>query len=116
MLVLSRSVMSDSLRHCGLEPSSHGISRTEYWSGLPCPSPGDLPDPETEPMSLKSPALADRFFTTSAIWEAFLQRNVDCAEYQIPQGPELCLLGPVLLVSGMVPSTNLVLSKYWVNE
>ena len=116
MLVLSRSVVSASLRHCGLEPSSHGISRREYWSGLPCPSPGDLPDPEIEPMSLKSPALADRFFTTGAIWEAFLQKNVDCAEYQIPRGPELCLLGPVLPVSGMVPSTNLVLSKYLVNE
>ena len=44
------------------------------------------------------------------------KRNVDCAEYQIPRGPELCLLGPVLPVSGMVASTNLVLSKYLVNE
>ena len=38
-----------------------------YWSGLPCPPPGDLPDPGIEPMSL--PALAGRFFTTSAPWE-----------------------------------------------
>ena len=29
-----------------------GFSRQEYWSGLPCPSPGDLPDPGTEPRSL----------------------------------------------------------------
>ena len=35
-------------------PSSMGFSRQEYWSGLPFPSPGDLPDPETEP---GSPAL-----------------------------------------------------------
>ena len=32
--------------------SVHGISRQEYWSGLPCPSPGNLPDPGTEPGSL----------------------------------------------------------------
>ena len=47
-----------------------GFSRQEYWSGLPCPSPGDLPDPGVEPTSLTSPELAGRFFTTSATWEA----------------------------------------------
>ena len=31
--------------------SVHGFSRQEYWSGLPCPPPGDLPDPEIEPVS-----------------------------------------------------------------
>jgi len=40
------------------------FSRHEYWSGLPFPSPEDLPNPEKEPMSLVSPALAGRFFTT----------------------------------------------------
>ena len=44
-------------------PLSMGFSRQEYCSGLPCPSPGDLPDPETEPASLTSPALAGGFFT-----------------------------------------------------
>ena len=38
-------------------PLSMGFSRQEYWSGLPCPPPGDLPDPEIEPASLSSPAL-----------------------------------------------------------
>ena len=38
-------------------PSVHGFSRQEYWSGLPCPPPGDLPDPVIEPMSLTCPAL-----------------------------------------------------------
>ena len=47
-------------------PLSMGLSRQEYWSGLPCPPPGDLPHPE----SLMSPALAGRFFTTSTTWEA----------------------------------------------
>ena len=51
-------------------PLSIGFSRQEYWSGLPCPSPGDLPDPGIEPTSLKSLALVGRFFTTSTTWEA----------------------------------------------
>ena len=42
-------------------PLSMGFPRQEYWSGLPCPPPGDLPDPGIEPAS---PALAGRFFTT----------------------------------------------------
>jgi len=42
-----------------------GFSRQEYWSELPCPSPGTLPDPEIEPASLTSPALAGGFFTIS---------------------------------------------------
>ena len=41
-------------------PLSMGFSRQEYWSGLPCPPPGDLPDSGIEPAS---PALASRFFT-----------------------------------------------------
>ena len=47
-----------------------GFSRQEYWSGLPCPHLGDLPNPGMEPVSLASPALTGRFFTTSATWEA----------------------------------------------
>jgi len=43
-----------------------GFSRQEYWSGLPCPPLGDLPDPGIEFASLMSPALAGRFFTISA--------------------------------------------------
>ena len=50
-------------------PLSVGLSRQEYWSGLPCPQ-GDLPNPGTEPASLMSPALAGRFFITSITWEA----------------------------------------------
>ena len=46
-------------------PLSMGFYRQEYWSGLPFPSPGDLPDPGIEPRSLPSPALAGGFFTTT---------------------------------------------------
>ena len=49
---------------------SMGFSRQGYWSGLPCPPPGDLPDSGIEPMSLISLALTGKFFTTSATWEA----------------------------------------------
>ena len=49
--------------------SVHGISRQEYWSGLPCPPPRDLTNPGIKPMSLVSPALVGMFFTTSATWE-----------------------------------------------
>ena len=50
-----------------LAPPSMGFSRQEYWSGVTCPSPGDLPNPGIKP---RSPALAGKFFTTSATWEA----------------------------------------------
>ena len=47
---------------CSLPESSvMGFSRQEYWNGLPCPPPGDLPNPGIKPDSL---ALAGRFFTT----------------------------------------------------
>ena len=47
-----------------------GFSRQEYWSQLPCPPPGDLPDSGIKPACLMSSALAGGLFTTSAIWEA----------------------------------------------
>ena len=49
-------------------PLSMRFSRQEYWSWLPW-SPGDLPNPGIEPVSLMSPALTGRFFTTGITWE-----------------------------------------------
>ena len=53
--VLSCPVVSTSLGPRALQPTGllcpWGFSRQEYWSGLPCPPPGDLPDPGTEPRS-----------------------------------------------------------------
>ena len=63
------SIMSDSpqppwiIAHQAL-PSME-FSRQEYWNGLSFPTPGDLPDPGTEPVSVASPILAGRFFTTA---------------------------------------------------
>ena len=53
------------------------FSKQKYWSGLPFPPPGDLPDPGIEPLSLDSPTLASEFFTTvpldlNVVW--FLQQ------------------------------------------
>ena len=45
-------------------PPSMGSSRPEYWSGLPFPSPGDLPDPGIKLTSLASLALEGTFFTS----------------------------------------------------
>ena len=51
-------------------PLSMRFSRQEYCSVLPFPPPGDLSHLEIEPVSLMSPALAGRFFTSNATWEA----------------------------------------------
>ena len=76
-------------------PLSVGFSRQDCWSGLPWPAPGDLPNPGIELTSLKSPALAGGFFTTSFTWKAhdgkcwagwITKWNQDCREkYQQPQ-------------------------------
>ena len=58
-------------------PLSMGFSRPEYWSGLPCPPPGDLPDPGIEPTCLTSPALTSRFFSSSTTWEAHIWLTTD---------------------------------------
>ena len=64
-----------------------GFSKQEYWSVLSCPPPGVLPDPGIEPVSLASPALAGRFFTTRATWEA----------------PHLCLDSALKLLVQLAP-------------
>ena len=50
-------------------PLSMGFSRQEYWSGLPFPSPEDIPDPGIKPVSLISPVSAEGSFTTSTTWK-----------------------------------------------
>ena len=74
-------------------PLSTGLSRQEYWSGLPCLPPGDLPDPGIEPASLKSPALAGRFFTPSTALEA--QHRAAAAAAAKSLQPCLTLCDPI---------------------
>ena len=51
-------------------PLSIGFSRQKYWSRLPCPPPGDIPNPGIKLIPFRPPALAGWFFTTSITWEA----------------------------------------------
>ena len=53
-------------------PLSLGFSRQEYYNGLPCPPPGNLPTSGIKPTSPVLPALAGEFSTTSATWEELL--------------------------------------------
>ena len=62
-------------------PLSMGFPRQKHWSGLPLPSPGDLPNPGIEPMFL---ALADRFFTTEPPWKHLLQLGLVNSELLSP--------------------------------
>ena len=65
---------------------SMGLSRQEYWSGLPRPLPGDLCKPEIELTHLMSPVLAGRYFTTSTIWEFHIPSGILGSE-----GPCVCI-------------------------
>ena len=62
-----------------------GFSRQEYWSGLPCPSPGDLPNSEIAPMFLLSPVLAGRFFTLAPLRklmeDKFILKRISIIDY-----------------------------------
>ena len=70
-------------------PLSMAFPRQDYWSGLPCPSPGDLLDPGIEPTSSVAPALAGRFFTTEP--PGNLLRKMKVKESEIAQScPVLC--------------------------
>ena len=69
-LLQSCLTLCDPMGYSPQAPLSMGFSRLEYWSGLPCPPPGDLPDPGIKPTSPMPPALAGGFFTTGATWEA----------------------------------------------
>ena len=70
VLTLAACVCPRSLQSCltlcnFMAPLSMGFSRQEYWSGLPCPPPGDLPTLRIKPESLMFPASTGGFFTTS---------------------------------------------------
>ena len=80
-------------------PLSLGFFRQEYWSGLPCPPPGDLPNLETEPTFLMSRTLADVLCTASATWEA---QSVSCSVLSDSFRPHGLYSPPGLSVQGIV--------------
>ena len=96
------------------------FSRKEYWSGLPCPHPEDLPNPGIELVSLMSPALAGGFFITRATWEAhstyylmiYFYQNVSCLkEWFLP-----VLIAGIFPMSCRLYGTSETFNEYFWNE
>ena len=89
--VLSHSVVSSSLWCYGLQPSRllclWRFSRQEYWSGLPCPPPGDLPKPGMEPR--------------------YLALQADSLRSEPPGKPENPGVGSLSLLQGNFPTQKL---------
>ena len=82
--------------------------RQEYWRGLPFPSPGNLPNPGIEPATLASPALASRFFTTSATWNINSLRYADDTTLSVEGEEEL--KSPLRKVKGESEKADLKLN------
>ena len=87
-------------------PLSTGFSRQEFWSGLPCPPPGDLPNSGTELASLMSPALASGFFTTSTILDNL---------WDDPQWPPLFNIN-TLMWSPSFEGDSFLTNRIWQEE
>ena len=68
-------------------PLSMEFSRQEYWSGLPFPTPGDLPNPGIQPASPASPALATLAFYHWATWEALWIHTLYSVRWSKELGP-----------------------------
>ena len=89
--MLSHSALSNSLLRHGLWPTRlfcpWGFSRQEYWSGLPCPPPGNLPNPGIKP---RSPAL-----------------QVDSLPSEPPEKPKNTGVGSLPLLQGVFPKQEL---------
>ena len=94
-------------------PLSMEFSRQEYWSGLPFPPPGDIPNPGIEPMSPASPAVAGGFFTAVTPGKPIKKKKRGyCMNIDIPESLEtqnvqkkkkstfVLTLGPLVLQTG----------------
>ena len=66
---------------------SMGFSRQEYWSGLPCPPPGDLSDPEIEPVSpaCRQPKYYYESETPQLCWSLWIPRTIQSMEFSRPE-------------------------------
>ena len=71
-------------KDCNLPDSTvHGFSRQEHWSGLPCPPPGDLPDPRIKPKSSASPPLQADSLPTELPGKPPGEDVVGCSDYPL---------------------------------
>ena len=72
-----------------------GFSRQEYWSGLPCPPPGNLPDPGVKSMFLVSTALTGGFTTPVPLGKPpllYVSSQIATGEKSLEENPELTFL------------------------
>ena len=79
-------------------PLSMGFSRQEYWSGLPCPSPGDLPDPGIKPSAVQSLSHVQLF---ASPWTAAHQASLSLTNSQS--------LLKLMFIESVTPSNHLIL-------
>ena len=93
-------------------PLFMGFSRQIYWSESPCPPAGDLANPGIKPLSLKSPALAGRFFTTSTTWEAHspLLVNLSSLSYKLQKAGYLLYSNYEQLYLQIIVVVNLLIA------
>ena len=96
-------LLQSCLTLCDPRLLSRGFFRQEYWSELPCPSPGDLPNPGIKLTSLMFPALAGRFFITSTTWEGLIEDSVLVLVVQLCPTLRDCSL-PGSSVHGILPA------------
>ena len=83
-IILGRVCVLSHVRLCDRQaPLSMEFSRQEYWSRLPFPTPGDLPDPGIKPASLVPPALAGGFFTAEPPGKCPLALRVDFSVFML---------------------------------
>ena len=94
-------------------PLSIGFFRHDYWSELPCPLPGDLPDPGIEPSSLMVPVLAGRFFTTSATWEALYTCHIFFIHSTFDGHPGCFHI--LTTVNNAAVNSGWVLTSFWIS-
>ena len=94
----------------------HGIFRQEYWSGLPCPPPGDLPDPGIKPMS---PALVAGFFYLSLSHLGIPEKTLNCIRRGISVYAYVAFPGSIVIKNppasagdiGLIPGSGRSLEK-----
>ena len=94
--------LCDSMDCSQTGSSVHGILQARILVWLPLPFPGDPPDPGIKPESLMSPALAGRFVTPSATWEAPRKYSINSYYYySLNSKIKLMIRCAIILISGV---------------
>ena len=92
-------------------PLSMGLSQQEYWSGLPFPTPGDLPNPGIEPVSSMAPVLAGRSFTNEPPGKPLINKLISGKRRYSEKGPLSYIGSPPLLQRPFVLTVSCIFLK-----